>query len=53
MNISIEFQEFILIAVAPLIYDGIAVLLALSLFGAVAMPLIEIGQILRRRSNGM
>ena len=48
MNISTEFQEFVLIVVAPLVYDGISVLLVLSIFVAVAMPLIELGQVLRR-----
>lgn len=48
MNILTEFQEFILIAVAPLCFGGVAILLVLSLLIAVAMPLLEIGRILRR-----
>ncbi len=51
MNISTEFQEFVLIVVAPLVYDGLAVLLVLSLIVAGAMPLLAIARILRGYSN--
>lgn len=49
--ITQEFQEFILIVVAPLVYDGIEILLVLSVIVAGAMPLIELGRILRRYAN--
>ena len=54
MNISLEFQEFVLVVVAPLVYQGCAILITLSIFVAVAMPLLEIGRIFRRhQKNGI
>ena len=48
MNVLQEFQEFVLIVVAPLVYGGIEILIVLSFIVAVAMPLIELARILRR-----
>ena len=51
VNISLEFQEFILIVVAPLVFDGIHILLALSLLVAGAMPLLQVARIFHKHSQ--
>jgi hypothetical protein len=51
MIISVEFQEFVVIVVAPIVYDGCVILLVLSLFISGAMPLLELARILRRRGQ--
>jgi hypothetical protein len=48
VNISLEFQEFIVIVVAPLVYQGAVILNVFCLFVAVSLPLLEIARTLRR-----
>ena len=49
--ISVDFQEFVVVVVAPLVYAGCEVMIMLSLFVAILMPLLEIGRIMRRRGQ--
>lgn len=48
MTIALEFQEFVVVVVAPVAYILLDVLLALSLITAGVMPLLELGRILRK-----
>jgi len=47
MSVAVEFQQAFLIVAAPSIYDGLLILLGLSVVAAACLPLLKLAQLLR------